>query len=118
MITGLTTGKGAVGLGQPVGIDVELVNAGAAQDLVVSTVIKAAGSGRPVAGLPLVALDSLQGPASLSMLWDSSGEPGSYLVEVTLLAADSGQVLDVETHNFGLDIANRTYLPLVVRHRP
>jgi hypothetical protein len=52
------------------------------------------------------------------MLWDSSGEPGSYLVEVTLLAADSGQVLDVETHNFGLDIANRTYLPLVVRHRP
>ena len=118
MITGLTTGKGAVGLGQPVGIDVELVNAGAAQDLVVSTVIKAAGSGLPVAGLPLVALDSLQGPASLSMLWDSSGEPGSYLVEVTLLAADSGQVLDVETHNFGLDIANRTYLPLVVRHRP
>jgi hypothetical protein len=100
----LVTDKGAYGPGEPVGIELELENAGAARDVVVSALIKAAGSGVPVAGLPLVALDGLQGQASLSMAWDSSGEPGSYLVEVTLLAADSGQILDLETHDFELGL--------------
>jgi hypothetical protein len=118
-ITGLATGKGAYGPGELVSVEVELENAGAAQDVVVSTVIKTAGGGVPVAGLPLVALGSLQGQASLGLHWDSGGaEPGSYLVEVALQAADSGHILDVETHNFGLGIAHRTYLPLIVRDSP
>ncbi|MBC8254909.1 MAG: hypothetical protein H8E35_12920, partial [Ardenticatenia bacterium] len=104
-IDALETDRAQYELGGLVNIDVGVVNGGEGQDLIVSAVIRQAGAQETVAGLPLVMLDDLRGPAALSLQWDSSGvEPGNYIVEVTLQSAGSVQVLDLETQIFGLGI--------------
>jgi hypothetical protein len=106
IITGLSTDRPAYNPGEMVNMEVAVKNDGDPQDVVVSVLIKHAGTEETVTGMPLTVLDELYGPAAVSLEWDSSGvEPGAYLVEVTLQAVGSEQILDLETQRFDLGIA-------------
>jgi hypothetical protein len=105
-ITSLTTDKDSYPQGDPVQIHMGINNAGDAQDIVVSTIIKPYGSDTIVDSLPLSTLSNLSGYASFSDQWDSTGvAPGYYAVEVTLKDT-TGNVLDRKTHMFRLGISS------------
>jgi hypothetical protein len=113
-LTGLTTDRPEYQPGEPVGIEVTLHNVGEPQDAILSTLIRRSGSQEIVAGLPLESLDGLQGPASVSFHWDSSGfEPGYYDVEVTL-RDPGGAVLATESERFRLGTVSGQILELAV----
>jgi hypothetical protein len=105
-ITLLTTSKDVYRQGDDVLVEFRLNNPGEAQDVIVSAVVRAEGSGQLVDGLLLHSLKGLRGFASFSPYWDSDGiEPGYYYVEGTLNDI-SGDVLDRKTKMFRLGICS------------
>jgi hypothetical protein len=105
-ITALATDKDAYEQEEQVQVALWLNNSGQAQDVIVSAVVKADSSGELVDGLLLHSLKNLQGPASFSCQWNSSGfAPGHYYVEAALKSTD-GNILDRDTRRFGLGICS------------
>jgi hypothetical protein len=105
-VTGLLTDKDEYAQDETVIVDVELENAGEAQSVLVSAVVKHYGSGEIVDGLPLRTLSEFSGIASFSAGWDTTGyEPGYYSVEVTLKDRD-GLLFDRTTQMFRLGISS------------
>ncbi len=105
-ITKLRTDKDQYRQGDTVAVDIELRNSSAAQDAIVSTVIKPYGSDEVSDGLLLSTLTEFKGSASFSCQWDSGGfEPGYYYVEVTLKNT-AGNVLDRKSEMFRLGISS------------
>ena len=95
-IAALTTDRGAYGQGDEVQVELSLANSGAAQDLIVSAVVKAGATDDTVGGLFLQSLNSMTGTASVSAGWDSTGiEPGTYRIEAEV-RDQAGHVLDRE----------------------
>lgn len=67
-------------------------NTGSPADVVVQTTIKTA-AGQIVGGLPLETLESLSGPATLDLAWDTrSYSAGDYIVVVELLNSNGAQL--------------------------
>jgi len=90
----LTTDKDTYQPGEDVAVDLDLHNAGEAQDVVVNVLVKQYPTGEVMDSLLLDTLEGLSGEASFSTVWDSSGvESGLYYAEVTLKDT-SGTVLD------------------------
>lgn len=105
-ITGLTTTTGIYTPGYKIPIDINLHNAGDAQDIIASITIKQYGTGEPVDGLPLRSLRNLVGDASLSIEWDSKNiEPGYYKAEATLMD-NAGNILDRDEIGLTLQLTN------------
>jgi hypothetical protein len=105
-ITELTTDKDEYRQGDTVMVDIGLKNSAAPQDVIVSGVVRAYGSGETVDGLLVSTLEEFTGPASFSPQWDSTGsEPGYYRLEVTLKDT-GGNVLDSRTETFRLGISS------------
>ncbi|MBN1315864.1 MAG: hypothetical protein JXA42_10365, partial [Anaerolineales bacterium] len=105
LFNGLSMDKAAYEPGETLNIEVGVENSGEEADVIVSARIVSTAGEEEVAGLPLVLMEELQGMASVSMQWDSSGiEPGSYLLEVTLMPVGEGQPYDLETQIFELGI--------------
>jgi hypothetical protein len=105
-ITRLTTDEAIYPQGGDVLIDLWLENTGDAQDVIVSTVVKAGGSGQVVDDLLLDDLSDLTGEATYALQWDSAGfEAGYYTIEAEIRDAD-GDVLDRATRRFRLGIVS------------
>jgi hypothetical protein len=105
-VTSLTTDENAYPQGDDVSIDLWLNNSGAAQDVIVQAVVKAAGSGEVVDGLLLHSLKALTGMASFSSQWDSTGfEPGYYYVEAEVRDT-AGNVLHRKLEQFRLGVCS------------
>jgi hypothetical protein len=105
-ITYLSTDKDAYPQGDSVSIDLWLNNPGEPEDVILSTVLKAAGSDSVLEGLLLRKLENVTGVASFSTVWDSTGfEPGDYVVEAELRATN-GTLLDRETQLFVLGLSS------------
>jgi hypothetical protein len=105
-ITELTTDKDEYQQDDTVMADIGINNSAEPQDVIVSAVVNAYGSGEIVDGLLLSTLKNFAGPASFSPQWDSGGfEPGYYSVEVTLQDT-AGNVLDRRTQMFRLGISS------------
>jgi len=103
-ITALSSDKAAYAQGEPVTVDIELENTGGSQDIVAHAVIERPGTAEPVASLLLETLTDMQGRASFSPQWDSTGfEPEDYDVKVTLKDS-GGTLLDQRTTTFHLGI--------------
>ena len=103
-ITHLAVDKTVYAQGETAAVEIELHNAGALQDVVVDTALRAYGSDEWLDGLLLRTLTNLSGRASFSAQWDSRGfAPGEYYVHAVLRGA-SGELLDVATTPFRLGI--------------
>ena len=104
-IVRVTTKNDAYHQGDIVGINIEMNNTGASQDVIVNAVIIQSGTETVIDGLLLSTLDECTGSASFSPQWDSTGTPpGYYYAEVTL-SDTQGRLLDRETSLFGVDLA-------------
>jgi len=105
-VTYLTTDEAVYPQGDDVLIDLWLENTGDAQDVIVSAVVKAGGSGEVVDGLLLDDLSDLTGQATYALQWDSTGfEAGYYTIEAEIRDAN-GSVLDQATRWFRLGIVS------------
>lgn len=105
-IAHLTTDEAIYPQGEDVQIDLWLENTGDAQDVIVSAVVKAGGSGEVVDGLLLDDLSDLTGQATYALQWDSAGfEAGYYTIEAEIRDAN-GSVLDQATRRFRLGIVS------------
>ena len=111
-ITHIITDKYSYPQGDPVRIDMGINNAGQAQDIIVSAIIKPYASDTMIDSLPLNTLKNLSGFASFSDQWYSSGfEPGYYAVEVII--KDTGNnILDKKTRMFRLGISSGEVISL------
>ena len=104
-ITHLATDKTAYTQGDAVNVELELQNAGEAQDVVVEATLRRYGSAELVDGLLLRTLSGVTGSASFAAQWDSAGfAPGEYVVE-TVLRNTVGDLLDTATASFRLGLA-------------
>jgi hypothetical protein len=104
-ITDLSANKPEYELGETVTTHLGIENAGVAQDVVVSALVRRYGTAEVVDGLLLETLSDLGGAAAFTPQWNSSGAgPGLYYVEVTLKDA-GGDILDRQTEMFRLGIA-------------
>ena len=89
----LELGANSYGLGDVVTATLTVENSGSAQAVIVSPVVRDL-QGNEVAGLPLRTLHGVQGEASYTLEWDSSGVPaGDYVLEAALLD-EQGHELD------------------------
>ena len=105
-LTSLTTGASQYAQGEPVTVQLLLENEAGPQDVVVRTVIREAGSGEIVAGLPMETLADLAGEAAFAPHWNSEGAaPGYYYVE-TIVQDATGALLDQGTAPFRLGIVS------------
>jgi hypothetical protein len=105
-ITSLTIDQDEYRQGDVVGVEIELDNADAAQDVIVSAWIECYSSGEIVDGLQLKTLTGLSRQASFSPQWDSAGfEPGYYRVVATVKDSDEN-LLDTRTGLFRLGISS------------
>jgi len=103
-IARLATDKAAYVQDENMHVDLWLENTGDAQDVIVSAVVEAEGSGEVVDGLLLRELSDLAGQATFALDWDSTGfEAGYYTVEAEIQDAE-GQLLDRVTRRFRLGI--------------
>ena len=103
-ITGLATDQDVYRQGDAVTVNLDLYNAVAPRDVVVSAVIKRFATDEVVGGLLLQTLHSLTGTASFSPRWDSTGfAADDYVVEVELRDA-GGLLLDRKAEHFRLGI--------------
>jgi len=104
-ITKLAIDKAAYDPGEKVTLDLEVVNTGEARDIIVSAVIKDESADEIIDGLPLRKLRGLQGKASFSTQWDSTGfDTGYYRIDVEL-KDNAGSVLDRGLKYFTLGTA-------------
>lgn len=101
-LTHLSTAKMVYQPGETVAVNIGLLGAGAAQDVVVEASIHRYDDGEWVDGLLLRTLSGLAGPAEFTPQWESSGHAaGRYYVRVTLRDT-SGELLDEYTCSFHL----------------
>jgi parallel beta-helix repeat protein len=105
-ITSLATNEDAYPQGEPIMINLTIMNSGPAQDVVINASIKRYGSDELVDVLAPVTIEDLSGETACSLEWDSAGfATGYHYVEVT--AHDlAGNLLDKETEMFRLGIAS------------
>ena len=105
VIKALEAAPRAVPIGVPLGVTLEIENTGAAQDLVVSGLVKRLATGEVSGGLMLHSLKGLVGQASFAATWDGEGYPvGDYEVEVTLTTME-GTIVAQRTVPFSLGVA-------------
>lgn len=102
-ITSLSTDENAYAQGDEALVDLALENAGDAQDVIVSAVVKTQ-AGDVVDGLLLQSLHGLTGTASYVLQWDSAGfDSGYYAVEAE--ARDgAGDLLDRKVEQFRVGV--------------
>jgi uncharacterized repeat protein (TIGR01451 family) len=100
----LTTDEDEYAQGEAVSIELWVSNSGAAQDVIVDTIVKDGSMGELVDGLPLRSLKNLTGVSSFSYPWDSGGfDPGQYIVEAEVRDGQ-GDLLDQAMTDFMLGI--------------
>jgi hypothetical protein len=93
-ITKLALDKAVYDPSDNVNLDLEVTNPGEAQDIVVSVVIRMGDTDEIVDGLPLRKLKGLQGQASFTTQWDSTGfKPGYHRIDIEI-RDDSSNILD------------------------
>jgi len=102
-ITRLETGRPSYEPGEPVRVDLALESGlSEGQDVAIQGVIQEAGPGTVVDGLELRTLKAMEGKATYTAVWDSTGfEPGSYSVAVDLVN-EGGIRLDTAMASFQL----------------
>ncbi|MBN1247358.1 MAG: hypothetical protein JXC32_06850, partial [Anaerolineae bacterium] len=119
-IVRLETDQDAYAPNTPVAIALASHNSAAEEDITVSAMIKALGSGEVAGGLPLRSLKALSGLGTLSLAWNTAAHPaGDYVLEVEIRDA-TGELLDRALTNFKVGIlsiatANWTVLPAIFR---
>jgi hypothetical protein len=103
-IVSLDTDSNAYTQGDAVPVDLWIENTGDSQNVIISVVVTADGSGEAVDGLLLTTMKELTGTASFSPAWNSGGfEPGYYYIDVTLRNT-AGYILDRKMEMFRLGI--------------
>jgi hypothetical protein len=102
-ITQLQTDRSSYEPGAPVQVDLVLENdLSQGQDVAIQGMIQEAGTGAVVEGLELRTLKAVEGKATYTAVWDSTGfEPGSYSVAVVLVGEGDIQ-LDAAVASFQL----------------
>ncbi|HHH41509.1 MAG TPA: hypothetical protein ENK56_05845, partial [Chloroflexi bacterium] len=118
-ITGLSLGAPAYEPGEVVRADLALEStSGEGKDVVVSAVVRDESSAEVVDGLLLRSLTNLQGDASFTAQWDSSGfEPGFYSIVVEV-QDPQGTLLDRRVETFRLGTVAGEVAPLTVTPNP
>jgi hypothetical protein len=103
-LNGLQTGSAIYPLSSLVDIQVWVENSAQVQDVYVSAEIRRQVSGELVGALPLRRMESLNGPASLYLSWNSAGTPaGGYDILVTLVD-EQGKILAEGARGFDLGV--------------
>jgi hypothetical protein len=104
-IQDVTTDKGTYEREEEVAIDLDILGSATGQDVYVSAFVTPYGSDEVIQGLLLEKLADLQGHASFSPRWDSTGAaPGYYAAHVVLKDA-VGNLLDKQTAVLRLGVA-------------
>jgi len=106
LVTRLDLNQTAYQTGELVGVNLQIENSGAPQDVVFNAAVRRFPSGELVSGLLMQTLKGLGSSASFAPQWDSTGfAPGDYLVEAILLDG-AGKTLDKRSSVFRLGITS------------
>lgn len=103
-IVAFSAGQHACAQSEQVTAGLWLSNTGAPQDVVVSAVIKSAGSGEVVDRLLLRTLDAIASLSSFELRWDSTGFPAGDYTLAAELKGTGGDVLDRAEASFTLGL--------------